>query len=59
MDTQSALESPQQEGLLAPAALVPTSEFKKGGRGEVLCTFLKPEGFMRALAITTTICCAG
>lgn len=23
------------------------------------CTLLKPEGFMRALAITTTICCAG
>lgn len=48
--------------------LVPTSEFKKGGRGEEPskcrqqshdCTLLKPEGFMRALAITTTICCAG
>lgn len=36
MDTQSTLESPRQEGLLAPAGLVPTSEFKKGGRGEVL-----------------------
>lgn len=23
------------------------------------CTLLEPEGFMRALAITTTICCAG
>lgn len=68
MQTQSTLEYPQQEGLLAPVCLVPTPEFKKGGGGEVSskcrrqsrdCTLLKPEGFMRALAITTTICCAG
>lgn len=67
MQTQSTLEYPQQEGLLAPVCLVPT-RVQERRRGEVSskcrrqsrdCTLLKPEGFMRALAITTTICCAG
>lgn len=48
--------------------LSPHPKFKKGGRGRYSAwagcsahdyTLLKPEGFMRALAITTTICCAG
>lgn len=58
-------EQPQQEGPLAPACSPPQLRRRQRGCGASAggsardCTLLKPEGFMRALAITTSICCAG
>lgn len=67
METQSTLEWPQQEGLLVPVLVLPLSSRKEaegrnpasaGGRAMIALSSSR-RGFMRALAITTTICCAG
>ena len=64
------LEQPLQEGTLASKDSVPTPQVhRKKAEGQHsaraqrqyprLHPLLKPEGLMRALAITITICCAG
>lgn len=64
-ETQSTLECHSRRACWHLCS-VPTSELREAeGRTQPVqgqshaCTPLKPEGFMRALAITTTICCAG
>lgn len=65
-ETQSTLECHSRRACWHLCS-VPTSELRKEAERRTqpvqgqshACTLLKPEGFMRALAITTTICCAG